>query len=134
MANEKKNEVVVLTSRQMQQRLAGYKSNYTKRVKSAKTEKERKALENGREAYVERMKKMLDEQNRKQIQRRAGFLSWKTRRANDAVASRPAVEQTEKTARKAVKKVANGIEQKRAGKPATKKCHSSCVGIHIISK
>lgn len=133
MANEKKNEVVVLTSRQMQQKLAGYKSNYTKRVKSAKTEKERKALENGREAYVERMKKMLDEQNRKQIQRRAGFLSWKTRRAN-AVASRPAVEQIEKTARKAVKKVAKGVEQKRAGKTATKKCHSSCVGIHIISK
>ena len=80
----KSNEIRVLNEKQIKQKLAGYKSAYTKKVNAAKTTKERKCLENGREAYVAERLHELMEQNKKQIQRRAGVLSWETRRANNA--------------------------------------------------
>lgn len=107
----KSNEIRVLNEKQIKQKLAGYKSAYTKRVNAAKTEKERKCLENGREAYLAERLHEIMEQNKKQVQRRAGVLSWETRRANIA------------------KSNANPTAIKQ-----NKKSHTSKVGIHIVNK
>ena len=112
-------EFTVLTEDKIKQKLAGYKSNYTKRINAARTAKERKELEAKRDAYIGERETALREENRKQIQRRAGHLSWETRRANNA--KRTATETT------ATKKPA---DQKRP----PKKCHHSHVGIRVISK
>ncbi len=115
-----KNEIRVLTDEQIKQKLAGYKSHYTKKVKAAKTAKERKILENGREAYLaERLNEIMNE-NRKQIQRRAGVRSWESRRANSA---KDTVRPTETKQTK-----------KPVAKTTTSKSHGSKVGIRIISK
>lgn len=79
--NESK-KYVVLTEKEIKQKLAGYKSAYTKRVDAAKTAKERKALEAGREAFIAHIEEGIRSENKKMIQRRAGHLSWITRKAN----------------------------------------------------
>ena len=107
----KNDEIRVLTEKQIKQKLAGYKSAYTKKVNAAKTAKERKCLENDREVYVAERLHELMEQNKKQVQRRAGVLSWETRRANIA------------------KSNANPTAIKQ-----NKKSHGSKVGIHIVNK
>ena len=114
-------EFTVLTEDKIKQKLAGYKSNYTKRVNAARTAKERKELEAKRDAYIGERETALREENRKQIQRRAGHLSWETRRANSAKRNAP------RTETPAAKKPA---DQKRS----QKKCHHSRVGIRVISK
>lgn len=116
----KNNEIRVLTENQIKQKLAGYKSAYTKKVNAAKTAKERKCLENDREVYVAERLREIMEQNKKQIQRRAGVLSWETRRANSA--------------KRNVKQVETKQTKKPVSKTASKKSHSSKVGIHIINK
>lgn len=73
---------VVLSEKEIKQKLAGYKSAYTKRVKAAKTAKERKALEANRESFISAIEENMRNENKKMIQRRAGHLSWETRRAN----------------------------------------------------
>jgi len=79
-----KTEIRVLTDEQIKQKMAGYKSAYTKKMNAAKTTKERKALEDGRFSYLAERLHEIMEQNKKQIQRRAGVLSWETRRRNNA--------------------------------------------------
>ena len=82
-----KNEVetfTVLTEKQIVQKLAGYKSAYTKQVKAAKTARERKMLEAKREEFIGCIEHAIRNENRKAIQRRAGHLSWVTRRNNQA--------------------------------------------------
>ena len=116
----KNDEIRVLTKNQIKQKLAGYKSAYTKKVNAAKTTKERKCLENGREAYVAERLHEIMEQNKKQIQRRAGVLSWETRRANNA--------------KRNVKQAETQQTKKCVSKTASKKSHGSKVGIRIINK
>jgi len=79
--NESK-KYVVLTEKEIKQKLAGHKSAYTKRVSAAKTAKERKALEAGRDAFISAIECEIRAENKKMIQRRAGHLSWITRKAN----------------------------------------------------
>lgn len=116
----KNDEIRVLTENQIKQKLAGYKSAYTKKVNAAKTTKERKCLENGREAYVAERLHEIMEQNKKQIQRRAGVLSWETRRANNA--------------KRNVKQIETQQTKKCVSKTTPKKSHGSKVGIRIINK
>lgn len=116
----KNDEIRVLTEEQIKQKLAGYKSAYTKKVNAAKTTKERKCLENGREAYVAERLHEIMEQNKKQIQRRAGVLSWETRRANNA--------------NRDVKLTETKQTKKSVAKTASKKSHGSKVDIQIINK
>ena len=116
----KNDEIRVLTEKQIKQKLAGYKSAYTKKVNAAKTTKERKCLENGREAYVAERLHEIMEQNKKQIQRRAGVLSWETRRANNA--------------KRNVKQVEAVQAKNPVAKTASKKSHGSKVGIRIVNK
>lgn len=81
MKNENE-KYVVLTEKQIVQKMAGYKSAYTKLIKSAKTAKERKHLEDTREDYLGVIERAIRNENKKAIQRRAGHLSWITRREN----------------------------------------------------
>lgn len=76
------NKFNVLTEKEIKQKMAGYKSAYTKMVKATKTAKARKALEDARETYLGAIESTILAENKKAIQRRAGHLSWETRRAN----------------------------------------------------
>jgi hypothetical protein len=116
----KNDEIHVLTEEQIKQKLAGYKSAYTKKVNAAKTTNERKALEDGRFSYLAERLHEIMEQNKKQIQRRAGVLSWETRRAN--------------CAKRNVKPTETKQTKKPVAKTASKKSHGSKVGIRIINK
>lgn len=78
---------VVLTEKEIKQKLAGYKSAYTKKVNAATSKKERKALEEGRDSYIALIESTIREENKKMIQRRAGHLSWLTRKANQEKSS-----------------------------------------------
>lgn len=116
---KKENEIKVLTETEIKQKLAGYKSHYTKKVNSAKTDKERKNLESKREEYLAERLAEIQKENRHQIMRRAGVLSWETRRANSQ------------------KRTVPSTETKQTKKPVAKttaKRTNSKVGIRIISK
>ena len=80
MMNEEK--YVVLSEKEIKQKMAGHKSAYTKRINAAKTAKERKELEAGRDAYLACIENAMREEQKKMVQRRAGHLSWITRKAN----------------------------------------------------
>lgn len=80
MMNEEK--YVVLSEKEIKQKMAGYKSAYTKRINAAKTVKERKELEASRDAYLACIENSIREEQKKMVQRRAGHLSWVTRKAN----------------------------------------------------
>ena len=119
-----KNEITVLTEEKIKQKMAGYKSHYTRKVNAAKTRKERKSLETARESYLADRLAEIVEFNKKQIQRRAGFLAWETRRANNAkrmakAVAKPATPKAEKA-------------EKTAKKQGRRMRHS--VGIRVISK
>lgn len=81
MKNEKE-KYVVFTEKQIVQKMAGYKSAYTKLVKSAKTAKERELLELERQSYLDAIEHTIRTANKKAIKRRAGHLSWITRKSN----------------------------------------------------
>lgn len=99
MMNEEK--YVVLSEKEIKQKMAGYKSAYTKRINAAKTAKERKELEAGRDAYLACIENAMREEQKKMVQRRAGHLSWVTRRANqEKTASNPTTCKKNKTAKK----------------------------------
>jgi hypothetical protein len=96
---------VVLTEKQIVQKMAGYKSAYTKMVNAAKTTKERKALEANRDAYLSKIETEIRKENKKSIQRRAGHLSWITRKANQSANSATTQTVTEKKSKTTSKKV-----------------------------
>ena len=118
-----KADNTVLTEKQINQKMAGHKSNYTKKVQSAKTAKERKSLESKRDAYLaERLAEIMKE-NRHRIMVRAGYRAWDTRRANSAKCT---VCNTETNTCKCNQTVA---------KTTAKRAHKgSKVGIRVISK
>lgn len=118
----KQTEISVLTEEKIKQKLAGYKSHYTRKVNAAKTAKERKALESKRDEYIAERLAELNEQNKKQIQRRAGVLSWETRRANSQKRTVQPIECQ-------CKKQAKAFEKK-----TTDRRRGSKVGVRVISK
>lgn len=72
---------VVLSPEKIKQKLAGYLANYNRKVNSASA-KEKKALEESRGDFMKEREKEIFEANRKAVQRRAGYLSWETRKKN----------------------------------------------------
>lgn len=72
----------VLTEKEIKLKMAGYKSCYTKKINAAKTAKEKKFLEKNRETWLQEIEQRIVAENKKMIQRRAGVLSWETRRKN----------------------------------------------------
>ena len=104
MKNENE-KYVVLTEKQIVQKMAGHKSAYTKLVKAARTVKERKHLESERDSYLGVIERAIRDENRKAIQRRAGHLSWITRNENKkARASVATASSCKKTSTKSTKK------------------------------
>jgi hypothetical protein len=92
MMNEEK--YVVLSDKEIKQKMAGHKSAYTKRINAAKTSKERKELEAGRDAYLACIESAMRDEQKKMIQRRAGHLSWITRKANQEKVNAEAITTT----------------------------------------
>ena len=72
---------VVLSSEKIKQKLAGYLANYNRRLNKA-AGKEKRELEASRQEFMDERKAEILEQNRKAVQRRAGYLSWETRKKN----------------------------------------------------
>jgi hypothetical protein len=68
----------VLSETKIRQKIAGYKSAWTKRIKAAKPS-ERKKVYAKSVVELARVEKDIREFNKKQIQRRAGAKSWITR-------------------------------------------------------
>lgn len=87
-----KKNVEVLSERKIQQKMAGYKSAYSKKIKAAVNSKERMKLMKERDSFLEEKEEDIRYQNRKAIQIRAGKLSWETRRKNESVKSHKSAE------------------------------------------
>ncbi|MBR4316262.1 MAG: hypothetical protein IKP65_04740 [Alphaproteobacteria bacterium] len=79
-----KKEMTVLTEQKIKQKMAGYKSAYSKRIKAATNSKERSKLMKERDSFLASKEKEILDLNRKAVQVRAGKLSWVTRRKNEA--------------------------------------------------
>lgn len=117
-------EITVLTEEKIQQKMAGYKSAYTKKINSAKTAQERKALLDARDEFLANRLSEIQKENKHQIMRRAGVMSWETRRQNSqkrVVTSTP-TKCTKCTAKKETKP------------STTRKNRGSKVGIRVIHK
>ena len=84
MSGKTTSAIKVLSEKEISQKMAGFKANYSRRINQAKSSKERAALENAREEYLNSCMERIVAENKKQIQRRAGVLSWETRRANQS--------------------------------------------------
>lgn len=84
MSGKTTDTIKVLSEKEISQKMAGFKANYSRRINQAKSSKERAALENAKEEYLNSCMERIIAENKKQIQRRAGVLSWKTRRANQS--------------------------------------------------
>ena len=102
MKNEKE-KYVVFTEKQIVQKMAGYKSAYTKLVKSAKTAKERELLELERQGYLDAIEHSIRTANKKAIQRRAGHLSWITRKSNQEKKQEMTTTETNKNEKKSTR-------------------------------
>lgn len=87
-----KKNAEVLSERKIQQKMAGYKSAYSKKIKAAVNSKERMKLMKERDSFLEAKEEDIRHQNRKAIQVRAGKLSWETRRKNESVKSHKSAE------------------------------------------
>lgn len=109
--NEEK--YVVLNEKEIKQKMAGYKSAYTKRVKAAKTAKERKELESGRDAFIACIEKAIRDEQKKMIQRRAGHLSWITRKSNQEKTVSTKTNKTTKNSRKSSCKCSVKVSNKK---------------------
>lgn len=121
-------QVHILTETQIKQKLAGYKSHYTKRVNAAKTAQERVALEAQREAYISERLAELNAENLHQFRRRAAFRAWETMRARQAEEVNQLQNATIKTT-----KVDNPSKPVvKTTKPS--KSRTNKVGIRIINK
>lgn len=72
----------VLSEAKIRQKIAGYKSAWTKRIRAAKPS-ERKKIYAKSVVELARVEKDIREFNKKQIQRLAGAKSWVTRRINE---------------------------------------------------
>lgn len=114
MSQKTVNAIKVLSEKEINQKMAGYKASYNRKVNQAKGA-ERTKLENGRENYLAECMKGIVEQNKKSVQRLAGFKSWETRRANQA-----AVEKKPEVKKKVVVK--------------NPRKYSSTVGVRVVSK
>lgn len=73
----------VLSNEQIKRKMAGYKSVYQRWINHAENKAERKKLCDKMESWLKEKYDGIMSENKKAIQRRAGHLSWETRRMNE---------------------------------------------------
>lgn len=77
------NAFPVLSEDQIKHKMAGYKSAYQRRINQTKSNSEKKKLCDGMELWLKEKYDAIMAENKKAVQRRAGHLSWETRRMNE---------------------------------------------------
>lgn len=123
MSEKKTNEIKVMSEKEINQRMAGFKASYSRRINQAKTTKERASLEKNKLQYLNECMQRLVAEKKKSIQRMAGVKSWETRRANQSANEVKASE------------THHVVKSEKEQEPVAKKSrYSSSVKVKVVNK